>query len=67
MNTSYEYRIVEAMLRRSEALELGDDNAAAEALVEAGNAATALRTRRGESRAERERRETLDELEAVKP
>lgn len=67
MNTSYEHRIVEAMLRRSEALAQGDDNAAAAALVEAGNAATALRTRRGESRAERERRDTLDELEAVKP
>ena len=46
MNTSYEYRIVEAMLRHSEALEQGDDSAAAEALVAALTAATALRTKR---------------------
>ncbi len=50
MTSSYEHRIVEAMLRRSEALEQGDDNAAAEALVEAQKAADAMRERRRESR-----------------
>ncbi len=46
MTSSYEHRIVEAMLRRSEALEQGDDNAAAEALVEAQKAADAMREKR---------------------
>ncbi len=46
MTSSYEHRIVEAMLRRSEALEQGDDQAAGHALVEAGKAADAMRATR---------------------
>ncbi len=46
MTSSYEQRIVEAMLRRSEALEQGDDQEAAAALVEAGGAADAIRRQR---------------------
>ena len=46
MGTSYEQRIVDAMVRRAEALERGDEQAAAAELVAAGSAADALRTRR---------------------
>ncbi len=46
MGSSYEHQIVEAMLERSAALEAGDENRAAEALVRAGQAADKLRTRR---------------------
>ncbi len=46
MGTSYEEQIVTAMLQRLEALEKGDDQAAAEALVRAGEATRRLRTRR---------------------
>lgn len=64
MTSSYEQRIVEAMLRRDEALERCDDQAAATALVEAGNAARAMRhQRRGEEGREEEsaRRDTKPE------
>lgn len=47
MGTSYEHRIVDAMVRRAEALERGDDQEAASALVEAGRAVDGLRHRRG--------------------
>lgn len=48
MTSSYEQRIVEAMLRRSEALEQGDDQTAAEMLVEASQVADAMRHKRRE-------------------
>ena len=46
MTSSYEARIVEAMLRWVDAKAAGDENAMAEALIEAQNAATRLRTER---------------------
>ncbi len=46
MTSSYEQRIIDAMLRRAEALEKGDDQAAGHALVEAGNAVDAMREKR---------------------
>ncbi len=62
MTPSHEQRIVEAMLRHSEALDRGDGDAAAEALSEALMAVNALRDQRrdlremglGHSSAERE-------------
>jgi hypothetical protein len=62
MTPSHEQRIVDAMLRHSEALERSDDNAAAEALVDALTEAKLLRGQRrdlrelglGHSSAERE-------------
>jgi hypothetical protein len=47
---SHEQRIVEAVLRHSEALDRGDDNAAAEALCEALTAAQHLRMQRHQQR-----------------
>lgn len=50
MTSSYEERIVAAMVRRSEALERGDVLTAAMALVEAGQAANAMRRQRRQTR-----------------
>lgn len=66
MTSSYEQRIVEAMLRRAEALERGDDQTAAAQLVEAGDAAQAMRRDRGWAR-EGATGDPAVELEAVKP
>lgn len=46
MTSSYEKRIVQAMLARAEALDHGDDQAAAAALVEATKVVDAMRKRR---------------------
>lgn len=66
MTSSYEQRIVDAMVRRSEALDRGDDLAAAEALVEAGKAASAMRHERRELGGHGEQRGPRSELRAVK-
>ena len=55
MTSSYESRIVEAMLRWVDAKATGDENAMAEVLVEAQTAATRLRAER-----RREREEGVD-------
>lgn len=66
MTSSYEQRIVDAMVRRSEALDRGDDNAAAEALVEASKAASAMRHERRELGGHGEHCEQRSALRAVK-
>ena len=54
MTSSYEARIVEAMLRWVDRKVDGDESGMAEALVEAQNAATRLRTERRTAPPERE-------------
>ena len=49
MTSSYEQRIVDAILRHSEALDRSDDNAAADALCEALTSAKHLREQRRDS------------------